>query len=156
MRTPAIHSLTAALLVLFTATSAAHAATPKACELLDAQTAASLVGSAVGAPVDAQGVGCGYSTKSGSATVGLTMGDAPGNAGADLIRVMKLSAGQGAITESLPDLGEQNFLLVRPSNQNGLMVVYHHKILSLAVQRHMTPELKAAMIQAMRKILSKI
>jgi len=155
MRTQAIISLTAALLLLLTATSAAHAATPKACELLDAKTAASLAGSAVGAPADVQGVGCFYTTKSGSATVGLTMADAPANAGSDVTRAMKM-ASPGATTESIPDLGDQNLLIVRTSNQNGLMVVYHHKTLSLAVQQRMTPDLKAAMIKAMRQIMSKL
>jgi hypothetical protein len=58
--------------------------------------------------------------------------------------------------ESLPGLGDQNLLLVRSSNQNGLVVIYHQKILTLSVQRHMTPDLKAAMVQAMRQILSKL
>ena len=156
MRKPSVFLAKAAVFVLLIAPAFAGAATPKACDLPSAQTAASLLAGPVSAPVDMQGIGCSYITKTGTATVALTVVDQPGLSGADFMRTMQLSAGQGATTESISGLGEQNVLLVRTSGQNGLMVLYHHKTLSLAVQRKMTPELKSQMIQVMKEMLAKL
>jgi hypothetical protein len=154
MRTQDALSIAAALCVAFTATLAPAATPPKVCELLDAQTAASLAGSAVGSPMEVPTVVCGYS--SAGATVSLALRDMPGTSGGEAIQAMKRTTLQGAQTESIPGLGEQNFLIVKTPNQNSLTVLYHKKLLSLSVQRRMTPELKTAMVQAMRQMLSKL
>jgi hypothetical protein len=157
MRLPAISVAAAALVVLLVAPCTAHAATPKACDLFSAQTAASLVGGPVNAPVDLQGIGCSYVTRTGTATTTLTMADAQGMSGDDFMRMGQVSGNQpGSTAESIPGLGEHNFFLVRTSGQNGLTVLYHGKKLTLAVQRKMTPELKTQMIQVMKQILAKI
>lgn len=155
MRIPASVQATAALFILLIVPGAG-AATPKACDLLSAQTAASLLGAPVTAPIDMQGMGFSYLTTTGSATVALTVVDQPTLTGANFTRTMQMSAGQGGTTESIPGLGEANFLVVRTAAPNSLMALYHHKMVSLAVQRKMTPELKAQMIQVMKEALAKI
>jgi hypothetical protein len=146
------------LFVLWLAAASACAATPKACDLFTAQTATALAGEAVGAPKDIEGKGCSYTTKSG-ALIGLSVADmSPDDAKNYMVAMMSMVKSP-ATTESIPGLGEQNFLLVRPEsqkNKNALLVIYHKKSLTLGVQRKMTPDLKAAMAQAMRQILSKI
>jgi len=77
----------------------------------------------------------------------------------DYMSAMKLMVKAPASTELIPGLGEQNFLLIRPEsqkNQNALLVYSHGKLLTLGVQRKMTPDVKAAMVQVMRGILSKL
>jgi hypothetical protein len=151
-------ALAAALLALAFAPAASRAATPAPCDLLPAKTAATLAGEAVGAPKDIQGKGCTYTAKSG-AVIGLVVADmAPDDAKNYMSAILSMVTAP-ATTESVSGLGEQNFLLVRPDsqhNKNALLVIYHGKSLTLGVQRKMTPDLKAAMVQAMRQILSKI
>jgi hypothetical protein len=156
MRNQAVLGAAAAFLVLLTTPSSVSAATPKACDLLTAQTAAMLVGGPVNAPFDMQGMACSYITKTGSATVTLSVVDQPGLSGSDFMRSMQASAGQGGTMELIPGLGEQNVFLVRTSGQNSLMVLCHQKTLSFGVQRKMTPELKAQMIQVMKQLVAKI
>jgi len=146
------------LLVLLLVAASACAATPKACDLFTAQTAAALVGEAVGTPKDVQGKGCTYTTKSG-ALVGLGIQDMTSDDAKSYMVAMISMISAPAHTESIPGLGERNFLVVRPDSQNdknALLVYYHQKQVTLGVQRKMTPDLKAAMVQAIRQILSKI
>ncbi len=146
------------LLVFLLAASSAHAATPTACDLLTAQTAAALAGEAIGAPKDVQGKGCTYTTKSG-ANIGFVITDMAADDAKNYVASMRLMVTAPATTELIPGLGDQNYLLVRPEsqkNKNALQVIYHQKLLTLGVQRKMTPDLKAAMVQFMRQTLSKI
>jgi hypothetical protein len=90
----------------------------------------------VGAPVNAKaGATCTYSTKSGDATVALGIGDLPGMDGAHTIEVLQMMATQekGATSKSIQGLGEQSFLVTRISNKNAIVLVYHQKMLTLAV-----------------------
>jgi len=158
MRIHAALSCGTSLFVLFLAASTARAATPTACDLFTTQAAAALAGDAVGAPKDIQGKGCSYTTKSG-ALIGLAVADMAPDDAKDYMVAMRSMVSSPATTETIPGLGEQNFLIVRPESQkdkNALLVIYHQKSLTLGVQRKMTPNLKAAMVQAMRQILSKI
>jgi hypothetical protein len=146
------------LLALLLATASTRAATPKACDLLTAQTAATLAGEAVGPPKDGQEKGCGYTTKSGT-LIGLAITDMAADDAKSYMIAMRSMVTSPATTETIPGLGDQNFLIVRPEsqkNQNALLVIYHQKSLALGVTRKMTPDLKAAMVQFIRQILPKI
>jgi len=77
MRLHALAAGVSGLLVLLLAVPSAGAATPTGCDLVTAQTAASLAGEAVGAPKDAEakdkeGTGCKYTSKSG-ANIGIAV-----------------------------------------------------------------------------------
>jgi hypothetical protein len=156
MRIPASLLAVAAPFILFTIPSVACAATSKACDLLSPQTAASLAGGPVNAPVEIPGMGCLYSAKTGAATVGLSVNDVQGTGSTNFTRQMQMSVGQGATMEQIPGLGEQSGLVVRTSGDNSLTVLYHQKTLTLSAQKKMTPELKAAMVEAMKQILTKL
>ena len=163
MRFRAVAAGVISVFVFLLAAAPARAATPKACDLLTAQTAASLAGEAVGAQKeeeakDNKGSGCKYTSKSGG-NIGIAIVDMAADDAKSYMAAMKSMVAAPAATEVIPGLGEQNFLLVRPesqSNKNALLVIYHGKSLTLGVQRKMTPDLKAAMVQVMRGILSKI
>jgi hypothetical protein len=173
MRTQTVLPLSAALLILFATSSAAQVAapsaakpatpptsrtlTPKACDMFDAQTATSILGAPVGNPTDVQGVSCFYVSGSG-ATVALVLASGEGAEGTNMLHAMQTVAAKqpGATTESIPGLGEQNFLFARASGQNSLVVLYHQKLITLSVQRQMTNDLKAAMVKAMRRVLRKL
>lgn len=147
------------VLVFLLANPSARAATPTACDLFTAQTAASLVGEpVVPAKRDPQGRGCSFTTKSG-ANVGFAIVDMSADDAKSYMATMKSMVAPPATTEGIVGLGDQNFLLVRPESQknlNSLLVTYHQKSLTLGVQRKMTPDLKAAMVQFMRQVLAKI
>jgi hypothetical protein len=150
-------SASLAFLILSVDPCAARGEAPKACDLLNAQMAASLAGGPVNAPFDLQGIGCSYTSKSGAATVGLTITDAEKTTPADFQRMQQTTAmQQGAKTETIPGVGEHNFYVERVSQENGLVVLYHQKMLSLGLKRQMTPALKAQMIQMMKQFLAKI
>ncbi|HTA65608.1 MAG TPA: hypothetical protein VK753_08890 [Xanthomonadaceae bacterium] len=147
------------LLLLLLATScAAHPAKPKACDLLSPQTATALLGVAVGEPTDMNGVVCTYLSTQGNATIVLGIADAPGADGANAIRSLQAVSSQqpGTTTKSIQGLGEQSFLVTRTSNKNAIMLVYHQKMLTLAVQKPMTPELENAMVQTLQQVLAKL
>jgi len=159
MRTQPGFLLAAALLILLATSAGARAATPKACDLLSAQTASSILGTAVGAAVDAKaGATCTYSSKSGNTTVALGIGDLPGTDGAHTIEVFQMMASQekGSTSKSIPGLGEQSFLVVRASNKNAIVLVYQQKMVTLAVQKPMTADLEKAMVQTVRQVLTKL
>jgi hypothetical protein len=145
-------------LCLLASPSIVHAAPPKACDLLGAQTAASLLGTPVGTPVDVKnGGGCTYTSRTGGATVSLAVADS-GTDGVQTVVAMQVMASreQGATTKSIPGLGEQSFLATRTSNKNFIMLVYHQKTVVLAVQRPMTPDLEKTMVQTVRQVLTKL
>jgi hypothetical protein len=158
MRLHAAFAGATCILALLLTPAFAHAAAPTACELLTAQTAAGLAGEAVTLTKDVQGKGCAYATKSG-ANIGFAITDMAADDAKNYIASMRLMVVAPATTELIPGLGEQNYLLVRPEsqkNKNALQVIYHQKLLTLGVQRKMTPDLKAQMVQFMRQVLSKI
>jgi hypothetical protein len=156
MRIRAVAPATAAFLILFMVHFAASAATPKACDLLSAQTASSLLGGPVNLPVDMSGIGCSYMTKSGSAVVGLIVTDAQGMTADNFKMIQTAGAASHAAVEQIPGLGEVSYLVGGGADRNVLAVLYHQKTLALSVQRKMTPDLKTAIIQAMKQILAKI
>jgi hypothetical protein len=163
MRLHAVSAGVTSFLVYLLAAASAGAATPKACDLVTAQTAATLAGEAVGdqkevEAKDKKGDGCKYTSKSGG-NIGIAIVDMAADDAKSYMSAMRSMVAAPATTEVIPGLGEQNFLLVRPEsqkNQNALLVIYHGKSLTLGVQRKMTPDVKAAMVQVMRGILSKI
>ena len=157
MKMQAAISVTAVLLVLFITPSSAHA-TPKACDLLSAQTATTLAGSPVGKPTDAEGASCTYQVTGKNASVQVILADAPGTKGSDAIESYKKASMAGAKTETIPGLGDENLLvgISRGMNQNILMVLYHQKMVALTVMGQATPELKAAMIQAVKQMIAQI
>ena len=149
-------AVSASFAVLFTACSVAHAALPTACQLLDAQTAARLAGGAVATTVDGREILCAYGLKSGNANVLLQVNYAPGTDGSDTIPAMRMAAGQVGTAESIPGLGDHNLLYTKGSQGSFFLVYYHQKMLQLSVGRQLTPDLKAAMVQAIRQMLSKL
>jgi len=158
MRTQPAFLLPAALVMLLAASSVG-AATPKACDLLSAQTATSLLGTAVGAAVEGKaGATCTYTSKSGDATVAMGVGDFSGGDGKQTVIALQVMASQekGATSKSLPGLGDQSFLVSRASNKNALVLDYHEKMVMLSVQKPMTGDLEKAMIQTVRQVLSKL
>jgi len=157
MRLSALPSFAFGFLTMLLVPSAARAETPKACDLLNAQTAASLAGGPVNAPFDLQGIGCSYVSQAAGATVGLTITDAEKTTPADFQHMREMTGKQdGAKTESIPGLGEHNFFVERTSQENGLVVLYHQKMLSLGVKKTMTPALKTQMIRLMKQFLARI
>ena len=150
--------VTAALFVLFIAPSSVPAAAPTACDLLSAQTAALLAGGPVGKPADKNGKSCMYPITGKITSVRVTVNDAPGTSGADTIASYQKMPASAAKTETIPDLGDQNLLVVtiRGPREDILMVLYHEKMVALSVEGPDTPELKAAMIQAVKQMLAQI
>ena len=153
MRIQPANSIAVALFALLVATTAAYAAPLNSCELFNPQAAATLFGSPLQPPMPV-GTMCMYSNASGP-VITLSVSPAPGSAGADFVRV-KMGAGPGDTTESIPRLGDQNLFDARPNNWNVLTVFSHQKMLTFSVQKHLTPALKATMIQAARQIIAKI
>jgi hypothetical protein len=152
MRSYAVLTLPAALAVLLIAGSAARAAVPKACDLLTAQTAASLLGGPVGAPTDVQGMICSYSTK--TAIVSLSVVAQPALTVADFSRAMQVSGQQTGIQQVL-GLGDAGFFNPGGGDRNTVNVLYHHQAVSFSVQKKLTPQLKSQMIDQMKQWLAK-
>jgi hypothetical protein len=153
MRIQSSSSFAGALLVLLVAPPAAYAAPPNTCELFNPQAAATLFGGPLQPPMPV-GAMCMYTNASGP-VITLSVSPAPGSAGADFVRV-KMGAGPGDTTESIPGLGDQNLFDARPNGWNVLTVFSLQKMLTFSVQKHLSPALKAAMIQAARQIIAKI
>jgi hypothetical protein len=108
MRNYAVLTVNAALAALLMAGSVAHAANPKACDLLNAQTAASLLGGPVGAAIDMGGIGCSYSTKSEAATIAFMVTDMGGMTVDEFRRTMQAGTRAGG-TEEISGPGEARF-----------------------------------------------
>lgn len=156
MRVQAALPVTAVLLALFFTPLSSHAADLRACDLLSAQSAALLAGGPVGDASDMEGVACSYTTGPKGVTVGVTLTDAQGANGSFSIQSVRMLAKKGDTMETIPRLGEQNLLLITIGDNDTLMVIYHHKAISLGVHRHMTPALRAEMVKTMRQILTKL
>jgi hypothetical protein len=158
MRMQAAAPLVVTLLCLLALPGAAHATGPKACDLLNAQTATSLLGAAVGVPTNMNGMTCSYLATPGSATVFLGIADMSGTDGAHTIEVLQVMASKeaGSTTKSIAGLGEQSFLVTRTSNKNAIVLVYHQKLLTLKVERPMSADLEKAMVQTMQQALAKL
>ena len=150
--------VTAVLFVLFIAHPSARAAAPTACDLLSAQTAASLAGGPVGKPIDKNGKSCVYPIAGKITSIQVILTDAPGTSGADAIAPYQKLPASAAKTETIPGLGDQNLLVatIRGPREDILMVVYHQKMVALSVEAPNTPELKAAMIEAVKQMLTQI
>lgn len=153
MRIQSASSIATALLILVIAATTALAAPVNSCELFNPQAAATLFGGPLQPPM-AMGTMCMYTNASGP-VVQLAVGPASGASGADFVKA-KMGASPGDATESIPGLGDQNLFDARPNNWNVLTVFYHQKMLVFSVQKHLTPALEAAMIQAVRQIIAKI
>jgi len=152
MRVYSALTVPAALAVLLMSASAAHAAAPKACDLLTSQIATSLLGGPVSAPTDVQGMLCSYGTK--TATVSLAVVDSPGMAAADFTRA-NMAGGRSSGIEQIPGLGDAGFFIPAGGDHNTMNVLYHNKVLNFGVQKKLTPELKSQMIQTMKQWLAK-
>jgi hypothetical protein len=139
---------------MFPATYLIHAATPKSCDLLSSQMATVLAGGPVADHLDA-GFLCLYPSDAAGTQVSLSVTNAS-DADADSYMKAKGGAGSGDTYESIPGLGDQNLFIAGTNQKHSLIVFYHQKEVFLLVHRTMTPELKAAMILTMKKILSKI
>ena len=153
MRKPARPAAMSGLLALVISPCAVRAAT--ACQLLNSQSAASLLGSPANPPVDLQGIACSYSGKASSGMVTFSVNDASMSVG-DFTMMMKTQGGMGGTMETISGVGDQNFFFIKPGNQNTFMVLSHGKMLALSAQMKMTPALKTSMIQTMKQILTKV
>jgi hypothetical protein len=154
MRIHAALSTAISFLFFITAPCTSHAASPKACDLLSSQMAVVLAGGPVTDHMDA-GFLCLYPSDSAGTQVSLSVTNASAS-DADSYMQAKGGAGPGDAYESIPGLGDQNLFVVGANQKHSFIVFYHNKEVFLFVHRKMTPELKAAMIQAMKEIIPKI
>jgi hypothetical protein len=152
MRLKAALPVAVVLVVLFAAPSGANAL-PKACDLLTAQGAASLLGGPAGLLMDG-GVVCGYSAKSGGGTATFSLSEG-GATDANLAMMTRDIGGGGYQKETISGLGDQCVYVVRTGDHLSLTVFYHKNVLVLSVVKKATPEIKAAMIQSMKQMLAK-
>lgn len=154
MRNSAVSTATAFSLFLLSAVAVAHAELPGSCDLLSTKMATVLAGGPVADPMDA-GFLCLYASDSVRSQVTLTVSRATKS---DDDKYMKANGGAvtGDTYESIPGLGSPNLFIARADNKHSLIVFYHGKEVFLLVHRKMTPELKVAMIQAMKQILAKL
>jgi hypothetical protein len=155
MRFPSLSAVAAAAFILTLIPFAARAASPTACTLLSAQTAASLLGVPVGDPMDMRGVVCVYSPNSGDGLVQLALSGGGPMSEKDFMGLGANAKGPSGTIESISDFGEPSFFVLKPSSENILAVLHHQRQVTFTVQRKMTPALKAQMIQAMKQILAK-
>jgi hypothetical protein len=153
MRIQPASTIAVILFALLIATNAAYAAPPNSCDLFNPQAAATLFGGPLQPPMPV-GTMCMYTNASGP-VITLSVSPAPGPAGANFVRA-KIGAGPGDTTESIPGLGDQNLFDARPNGWNVLTVFSHQKMLTFSVKKHLSPALKAAMIQAASQIIAKI
>jgi hypothetical protein len=155
MQIKAAISVTTSLFVLLITPCLAHA-TPKACDLLSSKIAASVAASPVGNPVDTKGVSCAYAVPKKNLFVQITIGDLPGTTAVSTIESYKKTTPPGTTMETIPNLGDQGLLVISSTNLDSLVVAYHQKLISLNIQTKMTPELKAAMVKAMKQMIAQI
>lgn len=146
--------LAASIAFLFTDSTILSAASRTACDLLDAQMATSLAGAKVDAPMDG-GFLCVYAAKNRKASVEFSVSDASTR---DANRFLRSHGGakQGDTYESIPSLPTKNLLVVASYQKHSLTVFVKEKEINLIVGRPMTPELKAAMVEVMKRVLARL
>jgi hypothetical protein len=140
--------------LFFAASTSLKAATRSACDLLDAKTAASLVGGNVDAPMDT-GFACIYADVSAKTQVIFTLSDASIE-DADAYIQSHGGAKQGDTYESIPGLPSKNLFVVTSYQKHSLTVFERGKEVNLIVHRPMSPDLKASMVRAMKRILAQL
>jgi hypothetical protein len=96
---------------------------------------------------------CFYSSAKGNSQATLSVSDGSGQAGPAFMK-RKGGAVEGDKTESISDLGDLNLLVARASTQNTLTVFIHGEMVVLTVNRRMSPELKTAMVDAMKQMVA--
>jgi len=159
--------LTFALACLLVDSSSAFAASPKPCDFMNAQAAASIFGASVDA-------GRAEDLDMGSQQCVFDHNDpaAPGQIAFGLIDINAMAASMGANStailpiikqsatgqkfETIPSLGEWNLYSWDGQIGYSLTVIYRGKVLSIHSSGSKNPNLKTAVVQAMRQALQKL
>jgi hypothetical protein len=152
----------APVLLIISASFAAHAAEPKVCDLMTRAQATAIAG----APVDAgaeQNLTKGASMCLFSATgtggqtvsVGVMGKDAFQGASAAVAFKTATRAGIGDKAESISGLGEVA-VLVTSAGDSSLSVLYHDRIINVDATGSQTPGLRAALIAAAKIAIGKL
>jgi hypothetical protein len=151
------HQLLAIALPLALATSAL-AATPKPCDLLSHQAAETLFGAPLAKTTPENTLLCYYSNSETSA-VNINFQSWPDLAQDQLAQVMKTLPHKGFpadVIDSVPGLGDQNFFITdKQIPKDTFTVVYHKTIITLIVTGSKSSNLRPAMIEAMKRAMSK-
>jgi hypothetical protein len=155
MRKPIVIQLVIFIAFLFRGSITLSAAPQRACALLDDQMAASLAGDKVNAPMDA-GFLCVYSAENPAKTPIMFSVSTASPRDAKSFLQSHGGAKQGDTYESIPSLPNQNLLVVTAYQKHSLTVFVKGEELNLIVGRPMTPELKAAMVEVMKRVLARL
>ena len=116
--------------------------------------AATLAGTTVNAPMDA-GFLCIYAAENRKASVEFSISDASTRHSESFLQAHG-GAKRGDTYESIPSLPSKNLLVATSYHKEGLTVFVKGKEINLIVGRPMTPELKAHMIEIMKRILAQL
>ena len=154
MRKLTVIQLVAPAVLFFIYSTILNAAPRTACDLLDAKMAASLAGGQVDAPMDT-GFLCVYADESAKTQVMFSLTDASTQDAESYIQAHG-GAKQGDTYESIPSLPSKNLFVVTSYQKHSLTVFVRGKEVNLIVHRHMTPELKATMVEVMKRILARL
>jgi hypothetical protein len=160
-----------ALASLVLSSHRAWAAPIKACDFITVQTASSVFGATVGAGDEESALygsqQCVF-TRTDPASAGLinlgltdakTMAAGLGQSDvAALIRLFQqTNPYNGKTSEAIPSLGEWNsYVWDKDLDDHTLTVLYHGKVLILLARGSKNPNLKAAIVQAMRQAMQKL
>lgn len=150
MRIKSSLAVAVAVLTACLAPCAIHAL-PKPCDLLTAQGASAMLGSPV-KPLMQMDVYCGYQSTSENVNVAVSLSSAAGATAATL----KALASPGDTSEAIPGLGDSNLLIARGGDSYTLAVIYHGQLVSISVVKRHSPALKAAIVQAVKQMLTKL
>jgi len=146
--------ISAFALLLSAGSGLSYAAPIRACSLLDSQTASVLAGGPVSEPFDA-GWLCIYAADSEKTSVELAVSKITNAQEASFLKDNG-GAKKGDTYESIPELPAKNQFAVTSYGKVGLTAFIHGKEINLIISRRFTPDLKSAMIQAMKEILSRL
>jgi hypothetical protein len=152
--------IAAALVVIFETSGVALGAPATACKLLTQQAAAAISGFAVAPGIGADTGGgdiCEFNGLAGGGQVSVGLIDTKSYGVATPAAVFKIAVqpSPGQTSEPVSGLGETSLYLTSPTDSS-VAVLYHAKILMVSAQGSKNPGLKAALVQAARKILGKI
>jgi hypothetical protein len=151
------HQLLAIALPLALATSAL-AATPKPCDLLSHQAAETLFAAPLAKTMPENALLCHYSNSDTSA-VTVSFQAWPDFSQSQLEQVMKTLPHkdyQPDVIDSVPGLGDQNFFVTdKQIPKDTLIVLYHKTIITLIVIGSKNQNLRPAMIDAMKRAMSR-
>jgi hypothetical protein len=153
-------TLTTALLLATTA--AAHAATPKACDLLSQSAASSLWGAPLDSVTPLGDAGCNYSRPHDEwVMTQLFDASAWGANGPKLFNMLIGGTPQGGTGEPIPGLGElATFTTSSPDPDktfDSMVAVYARgHAFKITVRRSTNPHLKQDMIQTAKQMLAKL